>query len=210
MDDMDLDYSVEEMKGDEKPNKVPNWLLMIFRGVGIILFILIGLLFLFLVRNFTAWVSNPYKPIPSSDEPREPLTIYEIERAFDIMVTNKDIINEELVHNKKKPIIEKVKVEIDKVILAYEPDNTDLATVINSKAPNIERIVRETIAKQSVNDLMSNRTIEIVVKRNIIKELNNFMVGIEQPKIEKGKPIFLDKVLKENDRVFIIDIDKNL
>jgi flagellar basal body-associated protein FliL len=169
MEDVDLDYNVNEIEADQEGDgSYPKWLLWVFRIVSVVIFILIGIgltvLVLNIAKNIRAINYEPEDTVLGG--PREPLTIYEINREFEI----------NLIEGNKA-----VKVIIPAISLAYDQGNTALSQVMNSKGSNIERRVRETISKQSISDLSDSQTRETVVKNAILWDINKYLVGVEHP-----------------------------
>lgn len=97
----------------------------------------------------------------------------------------------------------KVNITIGKTRLAYDRNNTELPPVINTKGPNIGRIIRDTILKQRIVDLLDTKTRESIVYEAIILNINKFLMGIEQPIDE-----LIDKKvnIKPGDEVKILDV----
>jgi flagellar basal body-associated protein FliL len=193
MEDVDLDYSVQEIEGDQEEKRYPKWLLWVFRGVSIIAVILIGIFIMSILSSIVLWIREiNYEPEDTIlDKPREPLTIYEITREFEINLIEGD---------------RAVKVIVPEVILAYERDNTELSQVMNSKGSNIERRVRETISRQSIDDLSDSQKRESVVKNAILWDINTYLVGVERPiegsrtgeVIESGSEVRLKDIVYQN------------
>ncbi len=200
---MDLDYDVQEIEEDSG-SKFPKWVYILIKFVIGLILIIIGLIILFQIKNLVAWIADiNYVPSESElDKPQEVPKIFEVERPFDVT-----IVEDWNGYNKM------VKVVVPKVILAYDPQNRELPTIINTKEPNIERIIRESLSEQKITDLINSKTREKVVVDDILENLNAYLVGVEIPSREstgkKVRPGTKVELLSTSFKDYTYGIEKN-
>lgn len=176
MDEMDLDYDVQEIEGENFGKKPPKWVFIIVKSLGVIALFIIGLVILFQVRNLVAWIADiNYVPSESEiDQPQDIPMIFEVARPFDVTIVEER-------DNERNRM---VKVIVPKVILAYDAQNSELPSIINTKEPNIERIIRESLSSQKIDDLINSKTREKIVENDLLTNLNAYLVGVEIPSTE--------------------------
>lgn len=193
MDEIDLDLSVQEIE-EEKGHNLPKIVIIIARILIIIILVVLALILLFKVHDLVSWIADA-NYVPSEEElnqPREPLTIFEIEKPFDITLMRDGV---------------RIKINVEEVILAYEQDNYELPQIMNTKGPNIARIVRDVISEQKTEDLMDSKRRNTVVKENILLGINKYLVGVEMPtknvigRVKEGAEVrILDVALKDKSK----------